>query len=74
MSLIHDPEVTDKSVLVACAAALRELDRRLFMLSQHRVQRGDEFDLCFARGRLHGIIQSNGYEVEYPSYRLRSVR
>lgn len=74
MSLKHDPDVTDVSVVKACVAAIRELDRRLFQLTEHRITRSDDFDLCSARSLLHGIVQSNGYEIEYPTYRTRSVR
>lgn len=73
MSLIHDPNHTSVSVVKACAAAIKVLDERLFSLTEHRITRSDDYALRDARSLLHSIVESNGYWIEYPTYKLRRV-
>jgi len=57
---------TDKKFLLAALRAIRELDRA----NIGNITKEDDADMCAARNHLLAVIQSNGYQVNYDSYRL----
>ena len=57
---------TDKKFLLAALRAIRELDRA----NIGEITKEDDADMKAARNHLLSVIQSNGYEINYDSYRL----
>lgn len=57
---------TDKKFLLAALRAIQELDRA----NIGDITKVDDADMCAARNHLLAVIQSNGYQVNYDSYRL----
>ena len=57
---------TDKKFLLAALRAIRELDRA----NIGGITKEDDVDMKAARNHLLAVIQSNGYEINYDSYRL----
>lgn len=61
---------TDKRVLTLCCRAIKELDTASYL----DMTKSDDWKFTEARNDLAGIIQTNGYKIAYPSYRLRKVK
>ena len=60
---------THKKFLLAALRAIRELDRA----NIGEITKEDDSDMCAARNHLLSVIQSNGYEINYDSYRLNKA-
>jgi len=57
---------TDRKFLLAALRAIRELDRA----NIGGITKEDDADMTAARNHLLAVIQSNGYEINYDTYRL----
>jgi len=57
---------TDKKFLLAALRAIRELDRA----NIGGITKEDDADMTAARNHLLAVIQSNGYQINYDTYRL----
>ncbi len=60
---------TDKKFLFTALRAIRELDGA----NIGDITKEDDADMCAARNHLLSVIQSNGYEINYDSYRLNKA-
>jgi len=60
---------TDKKFLLAALRAIREMDRA----NIGDITKEDDAEMCAARNHLLTVIQSNGYEINYDSYRLNKA-
>ncbi|AJY68371.1 hypothetical protein KI811_16195 [Geobacter hydrogenophilus] len=57
---------TDKKFLLAALRAIRELDRA----NIGGITKEDDADMTAARNHLLAVIQSNGFQINYDTYRL----
>jgi len=57
---------TDKKFLLAALRAIRELDRA----NIGGITKEDDAGMKAARNHLLAVIQSNGYQINYDTYRL----
>ena len=64
MSTLADK--TDRKFLLAALRAIRELDRA----NIGDITKDDDADMKSARNHLLAVIQSNGYQINYDTYRL----
>lgn len=64
MSTLADK--TDRKFLLAALRAIRELDRA----NIGGITKVDDADMTAARHHLLAVIQSNGYQINYDTYRL----
>lgn len=66
MSVLGDTEI---GAIRICAKAVRVLDNIGFLT----MTKEDDAAVVSARHHLLSVIQSNGYQIEYESYRLHKV-
>jgi len=61
---------TEKRVLNNCARAIKILNRSSYL----DMTKEDDWDYTEAVNNLHGIIQTNGYEIDYSTYKIKKSK
>jgi len=74
MSLRHSPEdLIHRKVLLAVAAAIRQLEAISGCIEEYDIGRDDSESLSCAISDLWSILESNGYNIDFDTNRLRRI-
>lgn len=74
MTLRHVREgASDRKVIQATAGAIRSLESVTGSIQEHQIGPEDSQDMHYIMGRMWSILESNGYNIDINTKRLRRI-